>query len=321
MQVAVQQTLPTTRSITRGARILHWAHLDPMLSFASLLLIGMAALMAVLVAVVARALLRGERMARSHPADARQGGRGRDFMERWVGLTRSVDRRSASAGALGLQLGISVVLALAALWLFTEVADNVIDQDKLSHFDAQVLVLLAPWRTSTGLAIASAVSRLGTVPIMSALALVLVLTIYRDQWRAVVVGWTLVMAGGKLVEAVLKHTFHRHRPIGALHYLHGESYSYPSGHSMGSMIGYGMLAYLLLLRVQRPAWRSAVTVATALIILAVGLSRLVLAVHFFTDVVGGFAAGVVWLTLSIAAVQAARERVLAAGDQEHRHAA
>lgn len=291
-----------------------------MLSFASFLLLGMAAVMAVLVAVVSRALLRGERAARARPAGA-PGGRGRHVMDRWVDLTRSMEGRFTPVSALGLQLAVSVALALAALWMFIEVADNVIDQDKLSRFDAQVLVLLAPWRTTTGLGIASAVSRLGTVPIMSVLALVLVLTMFRQQWRAVAVGWTLVMAGGKLVEAVLKHTFHRHRPIGALHYLHGASYSYPSGHSMGSMIGYGLLAYLILLRVRRPAGRAAVTATAALIILAVGLSRLVLAVHFFTDVVGGFAAGAVWLALSIAAVEAARERVAMTSGLEQRHAA
>src|SRR3954466_7831306 len=60
---------------------------DPMLSFASLLLIIMAAIMAVLVAWVARALLRGERMARARPAHASTGERGRHPMDRWVGLT------------------------------------------------------------------------------------------------------------------------------------------------------------------------------------------------------------------------------------------
>ncbi len=292
-----------------------------MLSFASLLLIVMAAIMAVLVAWAARGLLRGERVARARPEHASQGERGRHAMDRWVGLTRVLERRFTSSSALVLQLTISVVLALAALWLFTQVADNVIDQDNLSQFDAQVLVLLAPWRTPTGLAVARAVSRFGTVLLMSGLALVLVLTLYRHQWRAVVVGWTMVMGGGKLVETVLKHTFHRHRPIGALHMLHSVSYSYPSGHAMGSMIGYGMLAYLVLLRVQRQAWRAAITATTAVIILAIGLSRLVLAVHFFTDVVGGYAAGAVWLALSIAAVQAARERVAVAHDEERRHAA
>lgn len=265
-----------------------------MLSFASFLLLGMAVVTALLVAVASHALLRGERATRAQPA----------------------------ATAFGLQLALSLVIALAALWLFGEVADNVIDQDKLSQFDAQVLVLLAPWRTPTGLTIASVVSRFGTSAVMSVIAFIVMLTLHRRNWRAVVIGWTLVLGGGKLMEAVLKHTFHRTRPIGALQRLSDPSYSYPSGHSMGAMIGYGLLAYMVLLCVRRPVGRAAVTATAALIILAVGLSRLVLAVHFFTDVVGGFAAGAVWLALSLAAVQAARERfVSAAGSRAHRQAA
>ena len=265
-----------------------------MLSFASLLLLGMAVVTAVLVAVASRALLRGERASRVQPASA----------------------------AFGWRLVLSALVAVAALWLFTEVADNVIDQDKLSSFDAQVLVLLAPWRTPTGFTIASALSRFGTTPIMSLLALVLIVVLFRRNWLVVVVGWTLVMGGGKLVELALKHTFHRTRPIGALQHLSDPSYSYPSGHAMGAMIGYGMLTYLVLLRVRQPAARALVTAIAALIIIAIGTSRLVLAVHYFTDVVGGFAAGAVWLALSLAAVEAARERNLALpGVHARRHAA
>lgn len=265
-----------------------------MLSFASLLLLGMAVLTAALVAASSRALLRGERAASDVP----------------------------DATAFWTRLALSMVIALAALWLFTEVADNVIDQDKLSHFDALVTAGLAPWRTATGLRVAAAVSLFGTTLVMSLLALVVLLTLHRRNWRAVVVGWTLVMGGGKLVEAVLKHTFHRTRPIGALHYLTDPSYSYPSGHSMGSMIGYGLLAYLVLARVRQPMARAAVTLVAALIILIIGLSRLVLAVHYFTDVVGGFAAGAVWLSLSLAAIGAARERfVEAPGGRAHHRAA
>jgi undecaprenyl-diphosphatase len=264
-----------------------------MLSFASLLLIAMAAVMAVLVSVASRALLREERVhAPSH------------------------------AASFGVQLALSLLIALAAFWLFTEVADNVIDRDRLERFDAMVLVLLAPWRTSTGLEIARGVSRFGTSLVMSILALVVLLTLHRHNWRAVAAGWALVLGGGKLVEALIKHTIHRARPIGALQQLNNPSYSYPSGHAMGSLIGYGMLAYLILLCVRRPASRVAVTAAAALVILAIGLSRLVLAVHYFTDVVGGFAAGAVWLAISLAAVEAARARFVAGRRADaHRRAA
>lgn len=264
-----------------------------MLSFASLLLIAMAAVMVVLVSASSRALLREERV-----------------------------RAPSRAASFGLQLALCVLIALAAFWLFTEVADNVIDRDKLERFDSLVLVLLAPWRTSTGLEIARVVSRFGTSLVMSALALAVLLTLHRHNWRVVAAGWVLVFGGGKLVEALLKHTIHRARPIGALQQLDNPSYSYPSGHAMGSMIGYGVLAYLILLCVRRPAARAAVTAAAALVILAIGLSRLVLAVHYFTDVIGGYAAGAVWLALSLAAVEAARVRFAGnTGTDAHRRAA
>jgi len=264
-----------------------------MLSFASLLLIAMAAVMAALVSASSRTLLRSERI-----------------------------HAPSRAASFGLQVGLSLLIALAAFWLFTEIADNVIDRDKLEHFDALVLVALAPWRTDVGLEIAKVVSRFGTSLVMSALALVVLLTFHRHNWRAVAAGWVLVFGGGKLVEALLKHTIHRARPIGALQQLNNPSYSYPSGHAMGAMIGYGVLAYLILLCVHRTAARAAVTATAALVILAIGLSRLVLAVHYFADVVGGYAAGAVWLALSLAAAEAARARF--AGDTRghaHRRAA
>jgi membrane-associated phospholipid phosphatase len=52
---------------------------------------------------------------------------------------------------------------------------------------------------------------------------------------------------GKLsvLDALLKHIIRRPRPIYAAAFLHSYSFSFPSGHAMGSLIGYGMLAYLL----------------------------------------------------------------------------
>lgn len=80
------------------------------------------------------------------------------------------------------------------------------------------------------------------------------------------------------------------------------------------MIGYAVLAYLLLLGVQRQSARVAITALAALVILAVGVSRLVLGVHYFTDVAGGFAAGAVWLALSITVMETERWRLVGAAD-------
>jgi membrane-associated phospholipid phosphatase len=248
-----------------------------MLSSATLLLLAMAASTALLVAVAARLLVRGDRELR--------GG-----------------------GAIGLRFVVSVLIALIALWLFGEVADSVIDHDELTRFDARAMSALAPLRTPMGLAVAQAVSFCARVAPMTAAALLVAATAHRRNWRAVLVGWTLVIGGGQFVEGVLKTRYQRVRPPGAGQFIRDASYSYPSGHSMAAMIGFGLLAYLLLIRVRRPAARVAITVAAAAMILAVGVSRLVLGVHYFTDVVGGYAAGAVWLLLAIAAVESERRR-------------
>jgi undecaprenyl-diphosphatase len=251
-----------------------------MLPFASALLLATAIVTALLVAVAARALL-------SHRA---------------VGGT--IAHRLPLSGRLCVQLAASVAIALAAFAIFIEVADNVIDQNELFHVDARVNAALAPLRGATGLAVARVVSALGSTAGLTVIALVVAATAYRRQWRLITVSWLLVLGGGKLVEQLLKHLFHRTRPSGA----ELVSYSYPSGHAMGSLIGYGILAYLVLLRIKRPAARVAITATAALLILAVGVSRLVLGVHYFTDVVGGYAAGAMWLVLSIAAIAAERAR-------------
>jgi undecaprenyl-diphosphatase len=260
-----------------------------MLSFATVSLLAMATVMAILVSVASRALLR--------PAGAGPS--------QW------------SLRGPMLRLAVSVLIAAAALALFVEVADNVLDQDELAKFDGYVLAALQPMRTTTGLAVARAVSVVGTFAFMTLLAAAVVLIVHRRHWRPVLAGWALVVGGGQLVEQILKHTFHRTRPTGAAQYLASTSFSYPSGHSMGSMIGYGVLAYLVLLRVRGQWTRAAITALAALIILAVGTSRLVLGVHYFTDVVGGFAAGAMWLALSIAIMDAQRWRVVGGSSAAH----
>jgi undecaprenyl-diphosphatase len=76
---------------------------------------------------------------------------------------------------------------------------------------------------------------------------------------------------------------------------------------MGSLIGYGMLAYvLMLLWIHGRSAQIVVALGAALLIVAIGLSRLYLGVHYFSDVVGGYAAGVLWLSACISGVEVAR---------------
>jgi undecaprenyl-diphosphatase len=78
---------------------------------------------------------------------------------------------------------------------------------------------------------------------------------------------------------------------------------------MGSFVGYGMLAYLLItFWATRNSTRVFIAVAALLLVLAVGFSRLYLGLHYFSDVVGGYAAGGVWLVACISGIEVARRQ-------------
>src|SRR5262249_29981901 len=113
-------------------------------------------------------------------------------------------------------------------------------------------------------------------------------------------GWLFVTSGA-LFQSELKAIFARARPHFAEPFVVESSWSFPSGHAMGSLIGYGLLAYLLA-QVVRPLWARVAVVGTAtLLVAAIGFSRLYLGAHYFSDVVGGYAAGAAWLCACISA--------------------
>ena len=78
------------------------------------------------------------------------------------------------------------------------------------------------------------------------------------------------------------------------------SYSYPSGHSNGSMVFYGFLALLLYVHAPTRLRKIVAICIPGILILLVGLSRLMLNYHYASDVIGGYLLGAFWLTFSLA---------------------
>ena len=105
--------------------------------------------------------------------------------------------------------------------------------------------------------------------------------------------WSRRCRGG-LVDSAVKILVDRPRPEvdHPVHTAFGKSF--PSGHSMSSTICYGALL-LVFLAVLHRRWRPPAIAATVLLVLAIGSSRLLLGVHFLSDVLGGYALGLAWL--------------------------
>lgn len=112
-----------------------------------------------------------------------------------------------------------------------------------------------------------------------------------------------VATGGALViDFTMKLIFERPRP--KLDYASVlPDYSFPSGHSMNGVVFYVSLALLAWSIFGRRIGVLA-TVGTAILAFGIGLSRIYLGYHYFTDVVGGFLAGIVWLLIVGAAFRA-----------------
>jgi undecaprenyl-diphosphatase len=127
----------------------------------------------------------------------------------------------------------------------------------------------------------------------------------RRRWRLAI--YLLVAGAGVLtLDPVLKALVGRLRPVVADPIAYGTGNSFPSGHALGSIVCYGAL-YLVFLPAARGKWRRAFTVVIAALIVAIGASRLLLGVHFVSDVLGGWALGITWLGVTAFAFELSRQ--------------
>jgi undecaprenyl-diphosphatase len=87
------------------------------------------------------------------------------------------------------------------------------------------------------------------------------------------------------------------------------SLSFPSGHAATAAALYGALTVLVVERAQTPAARTACAVTGMLLVLAIGTSRVVLNVHYLSDVLAGLALGLAWLCACLLVRPRARARL------------
>ena len=233
------------------------------------------------------------------------------FRERNPGLAKFIVARFAREEYLGLHLTIGFVLSLAAVWLFAAVTEDVVQHDSLTRFDLTLETLIRAHSTPLGDRIFTVVSALGSPPIMAAIgAGGALLLLVRRRW-VTLTAWVGAFGGAGLLTLVLKNLIQRPRPVDATTFLYGMSFSFPSGHALGSLVGYGMLAYLIgSMWIESTKERVRLGIATAVLVLAIGISRLYLGVHYFSDVVAGYAVGILWLSVCISGLQMAQRRWL-----------
>ena len=132
------------------------------------------------------------------------------------------------------------------------------------------------------------------------------LWLLRRGARKLVLFLAVVSIGGGAIDTVVKIAVGRPRPEFDEPIATAFGNSFPSGHSMSSLVCYGALLLIFLPLISRQ-WRPVAVGVTVLWVVLIGFSRLALGVHFISDVLGGYVLGAAWLIGSVAAFEVWRE--------------
>lgn len=205
-------------------------------------------------------------------------------------------------GQITLPLALGLIASLACIGAFAALADDVIDQEDIVTFDLELANELHRQMTPELIDIYRVFSFIGMQGLLAVGVVVGIYFIVKNQRLSLMV-WTAALIGGLLLNMLIKEVFARPRPVFADPIAVMNSFSFPSGHAMLSLITIGMLAYFLWSRLATSYARIFAVFFGILLILLIGISRMALGVHYLSDVIAGYAAGGVWLLSCIAAAE------------------
>jgi membrane-associated phospholipid phosphatase len=206
---------------------------------------------------------------------------------------------------LVVNLAVSFAVIVGAAALFAAIADEIGAGETLGRLDqafADGITNAVSISVIRGFAL---VTHLGDAWLLAVWCVLgaAILTVRRRY--ALAIGFTLAIVGNGLLNSIFKNLFERVRPVHDQSIATATGWSFPSGHSSGSLVTYGIIAYVLV-RVLPDRWRLAVIVAATLIAVTTASSRVFLRVHFASDVLAGFALGTVWLVACILSIELTR---------------
>jgi membrane-associated phospholipid phosphatase len=190
-------------------------------------------------------------------------------------------------------------LALAGLAVYDAVTEN----DGLAAFDRPALMESMSLRNPGLDRFLTGFTHLGGPAGMTVIASVITaFMVWRWRSRTPLVLMVTAVAGSLLITVVGKASVSRVRPplVDAVPpYEH--SFSFPSGHALNSTVIAGLVAYLILRRLDSTLQRGLVVSLAILWAVSIGLSRVFLGHHWLTDVMFGWVIGLAWLAVVITA--------------------
>ena len=201
--------------------------------------------------------------------------------------------------ALGSLLSVGLTLAITALFFFGWLAGEMLEGDT-RKFDESVRNYVHEFAFPFLTSVMQTASFLGSTLFLTVFGVVIVIALYLQKHRHGAILFTITTVGASVLLVTLKLAFRRVRPETFFDTILPASYSFPSGHSLAAFCFYGALAEILSERTDKLWQQTLVWISAVTMILLIGISRIYLGVHHPSDVVAGYAVGLIWvITIAI----------------------
>lgn len=233
----------------------------------------------------------------------------------WPKLLRFVQARLTPGGELGLHLTAGVLLLVAAVSAFGEIAEDVFGQDDITlidHYVSSWFYLNAAEPVTSFMLL---VTHLHSAPGIIVLAILLALYFHFRKAPYWVLTVAVAVPGGMLLNVLLKYAYQRARPSFEEPLLTLSTYSFPSGHAAAATLLYGVIACYLVMTSRRWSRRVLAMLGAVLMVLLVGTSRVYLGVHYPSDILAAVVESCGWLAVCITSLSTLRRRRAARNDQ------
>jgi membrane-associated phospholipid phosphatase len=191
---------------------------------------------------------------------------------------------------------VGLISCLLIIYLIAQLSDEVLEREAFA-FDRTVLLGIHQYANPTLDRVMLGITNIGDPHTMVAIAVItFAILLWRRYYQEAKI-FVVDCLGGVILSYGLKIVFSKPRPNLWQSAINETSFSYPSGHAVGSTILYGFLAYILATRY--PQFSLLIYSGVVLLIGAIGLSRLYLGVHWPTDIIAGYGIGFLWVMFCI----------------------
>ena len=219
--------------------------------------------------------------------------------------TQTSPKPDSPQPGLSLRTALGIATLLLGAGFFTVLAGQLDGNPDLRRADQVFADALLAHGPPATLPVFALVTHLADTAVLTGLGIGVAMALVALGRPGLAVGWVVAVVGNSLLNHSLKQVFARARPLHSDGLALVQGFSFPSGHSSGAVVAYGMLAYLAL-RLLPPKWHLPALLMAVTIAFSVGASRLFLRAHFASDVLAGFMSGAAWLTLCIMGMELLR---------------